>query len=92
MQVALGDLFIEGVAKPGMSFLIETHSEHLILRLMRRISEGRVNPSQIGVVFVEPVQGRRRFVELGIDKDGDFIDEWPGGFFEESFREKFSGR
>jgi len=29
---------------------------------------------------------------LSIDDDGDFIDEWPRGFFEESFREKFSGR
>jgi hypothetical protein len=92
MQVALGDLFIEGATKRGMSFLIETHSEHLILRLMRRIREGSISPTQIGVVFVEPVQGGRRFVELGIDEEGDFIDEWPGGFFEESFREKFSGR
>jgi predicted ATPase len=92
MQVALGDLFIEGATKRGMSFLIETHSEHLILRLMRRIREGSISPTQIVVVFVEPVQGGRRFVELGIDEEGDFIDEWPGGFFEESFREKFSGR
>mgnify|MGYP001238732029 CR=1 FL=1 len=92
MQVALGDLFIDGATKRGMSFLIETHSEHLILRLMRRIREGSISPTQIGVVFVEPVQGGRRFVELGIDEEGDFIDEWPGGFFEESFREKFSGR
>lgn len=92
MQVALGDLFIDGATKRRMSFLIETHSEHLILRLMRRIREGSISPTQIGVVFVEPVQGGRRFVELGIDEEGDFIDEWPGGFFEESFREKFSGR
>ena len=27
-----------------------------------------------------------------VDEDGDFIDEWPGGFFEESFHEKFTGR
>ena len=35
---------------------------------------------------------RSRFVELRIDEEGDFIDEWPGGFFEESFHEKFGGR
>jgi hypothetical protein len=33
-----------------------------------------------------------RFIELRIDEEGDFIDEWPGGFFEESFHEKFGGR
>lgn len=92
MQVALGDLFIEGAKSRGMSFLIETHSEHLILRLMRRIREGAAGSAQIGVVFVEAVDDRRRFVELRIDEEGDFIDEWPGGFFEESFRETFSGR
>ena len=38
MQVELGDLFAHGVGQGGI-FLIETHSEHLILRLLRRIEE-----------------------------------------------------
>jgi hypothetical protein len=28
---------------------------------------------------------------LRLDDHGDFIDEWPGGFFEESYREIFGG-
>ena len=100
LQVRLGDLFIEnieGISHDGdikrkKSFLIETHSEHLILRLMRRIREGKIKPDDVNVIFIEPMEHGSRFIKLRLDEEGDFIDEWPGGFFEESFQEKFAGR
>lgn len=39
LQAAMGDLFIESVGSKLHTFIIETHSEHLILRLLRRIRE-----------------------------------------------------
>jgi predicted ATPase len=61
-QADLGDLLIDALGK-GHRFLIETHSEHLLLRLRRRIAETTVKPSseverklqrdQLGVYFVE---------------------------------------
>ncbi len=93
LQAELGDVFIEAaLGERKNTFILETHSEHLILRLMRRIREGKISPDDVGVVFVEPLARGSRFVELRIDEEGDFIDEWPGGFFEESFHEKFGGR
>jgi predicted ATPase len=93
LQAELGDVFIESaLGERQNTFILETHSEHLILRLMRRIREGKLSPDDISVVFVEPLSRGSRFVELRIDEEGDFIDEWPGGFFEESFHEKFGGR
>ncbi len=93
LQAELADVFIEAALGPRQnSFILETHSEHMILRLMRRIREGKVKSDDICVVFVEPLARGSRFLELRIDEEGDFIDEWPGGFFEESFHEKFSGR
>lgn len=93
LQAELGDVFIEAaLGERRNTFILETHSEHLILRLMRRIREGKISPDDIGVVFVEPLARGSRFIELRIDEEGDFIDEWPGGFFEESFHEKFGGR
>jgi len=62
------------------------------LRMMRRIRERKISPDDVGVIFVEPSAHGSRFIELRIDEEGDFIDEWPGGFFEESFHEKFAGR
>jgi len=93
LQAELADVFIEAALGPRLNtFILETHSEHLILRMMRRIREGKVSSDDIGVVFVEPLERGSRFLDLRIDDDGDFIDEWPGGFFEESFHEKFAGR
>lgn len=93
LQAELGDVFIEAaLGERKNTFILETHSEHLILRLMRRIREGKISPDDVGVVFVEPLARGSRFIELRIDEEGDFIDEWPGGFFEESFHEKFGGR
>ena len=60
------------------TFIPETHSEHLILRLMRRIREGKISPDDVGVVFASsPLARGSRFIELRIDEEGDFIDEWP---------------
>lgn len=93
LQAELGDVFIEAaLGERQNTFILETHSEHLILRLMRRIREGKISPEDVGVVFVEPLARGSRLIELRIDEEGDFIDEWPGGFFEESFHEKFGGR
>jgi predicted ATPase len=93
LQAELGDVFIESaLGERKNTFILETHSEHMILRLMRRIREGKLSPDDVGVIFVEPHSQGSRFVELQIDEEGDFIDEWPGGFFEESFHEKFAGR
>ncbi|MCZ2135735.1 MAG: AAA family ATPase [Burkholderiales bacterium] len=93
LQAELGDVFIEAaLGERKNTFILETHSEHLILRLMRRIREGKISSDDVGVVFAEPLARGSRFIELRIDEEGDFIDEWPGGFFEESFHEKFGGR
>jgi hypothetical protein len=47
LQAELGDVFIESaLGENKNTFLLETHSEHLILRIMRRIretSEGEIN-------------------------------------------------
>jgi len=93
LQAELGDVFIESaLGERGNTFILETHSEHLILRMLRRVREKKVSPADMCVLFVEPTNHGSQIMELEYDEDGDFIDEWPGGFFEESFREKFGGR
>ncbi len=99
MQVALGDLFVESVAKRGMSFLIETHSEHLMLRLLRRIrqtTEGQLTaasvalkPDDVSVVYVQSSSKGVEMLPLPIDETGEFSTKWPRGFFDERAEELF---
>lgn len=93
VQVGLGDLFASQVGDGSRCFLLETHSEHLMLRLLRRIEETHsgslppgapaLRPDQVAVVFVEQIEGEVRAKNLRIDESGEFIDRWPHGFFEE---------
>lgn len=80
--------------------IIETHSEHLLLRMLRRIQQtaaGKQMPSTLGlrrddlvVLYVNPsADGTSAIKHLRIAADGDFIDRWPRGFFEERWKELF---
>lgn len=94
LQAELGDVFIESALGPGRNtFLLETHSEHVILRVLRRVretTEGKlprgatpVRPEDVSVVFVEPTAKGSRVRSLPVTPDGDFAVPWPGGFFAE---------
>ena len=41
-------------------WIVETHSELLILRIQRRIREGNLDPSAVSVLYVDPVRTPRR--------------------------------
>lgn len=98
-QVALGDLFISQVKEQDVCFLLETHSEHLLLRMLRRIRETSENtlppdvddltPEQLSIAYVESQDDGCKISELKVDKTGEFIDKWPRGFFEERDEELF---
>jgi AAA ATPase domain len=88
LQADLGDLLIEAIKEPRQNqFIIETHSEHLALRLQRRVREKALSPSDISVLFVGRGPEGATVQALRIDDDGDFIDDFPGGFFPERLRE-----
>lgn len=99
VQVGLGDLFIDGAVNQGLSFLIETHSEHLILRLLRRIRETAeltsdvidqpLSPALIGVYCLSKRNGAVTIDEIPVTQDGDFAKPWPQGFFDERGAELF---
>lgn len=99
LQANLADFFIEtaGVhvedsprTARGNQWIIETHSEALMLRFQRRIREGTLDPASILVLYVNPNdEGGSDILRLRLDERGEFIDSWPDGFFEEGYREIF---
>jgi hypothetical protein len=99
LQAELGDVFIEAaLGERKNTFILETHSEHLILRLMRRMREtyqGKetglppVTPADVSVLYVEPDGSRSIVREMPLNELGELVKSWPGGFFEEGLREQF---
>ena len=104
-QVGLGDLFIEAtkIREPadgfGLGILVETHSEHILLRLLRRVRERHddelpsgisgLAPSDLSIIYVENDSSEAHFRALPIDEEGEFLNRWPHGFFEERDEELF---
>ena len=88
LQADLGDLLAAAIKEPHRNrFIIETHSEHLILRLQRLIYEKRIEPEDVSVIYVSRGPEGAEVQRLRLDEEGDFIDEWPDGFFPERLRE-----
>lgn len=92
IQLELADFFIE--TSVGRQVFIETHSEHIMLRTLRRIRETTENvvnptlaltPEDIRVFYMVKGQPQR----LHVDYTGEFVDRWPDGFFTERANELF---
>lgn len=88
LQADIGDLLAAAIQNPRQNqFLIETHSEHLILRLQRLVRKKQIKPEEVSVIYVSRGPKGAKAERLRLDEDGDFIDEWPNGFFPERLRE-----
>jgi len=101
VQCEIADEFIRSMKIQGNEFIIESHSEHLLLRIMKRMrqtseAEGTLDnealaltPDDVCLIFVDN-NGKMTYInELELDEDGSLLDPWPNGFFEEGFKERF---
>jgi len=97
IQVGIGDLLTQ--ANSQCSFLIETHSEHLILRILRRIREStegdlpnglqQLKPEDVSIIYLDTAAGGVKATRIEIDRYGEFTSRWPNGFFAERGEELF---
>jgi len=102
-QVALGELFIHAIKHEQIAldtvFILETHSEYMMLRFLRRLYETAndelapdaeaLEPDDIGVYYVNPAGDSVEISHLRLTKEGEFLDRWPHGFFPERKKELF---
>lgn len=100
LQVELADVFIAASQASEMPiFLIETHSEHLMLRFLKRIRETaegelppdmpELDPARLAIYYIESTTEGSQLVHIRVSEEGEFIDRWPSGFFEERYEELF---
>jgi predicted ATPase len=83
-QAELGSFFCD-LSKRNIQTFIETHSEHLLLRIQSHIAIGDLNPEDVKVyyVFANKNTDRKEVEEIKLNKNGTFLTEWPEGFFPE---------
>ena len=81
----LADLFSMG-AKRGVTSIVETHSEHLLIRMQRLVAEGKVSPDQVAIYFFEKGPEGATLRPMSINRDGA-LENAPEGFFSEDYQE-----
>lgn len=97
-QANLADLFIDVLAsreagKPrNIQLIIETHSEHFLNRLQRRIAENDakrpISVDKVAAYFVYPKGSGSKLEALEIDPFGNIVN-WPDKFFGDSIGDLF---
>jgi predicted ATPase len=88
LQSAVGDLLVDTATSGRAQLLVETHSEHLVLRLLRRVREGVLRPADLAILYVDLHEDGAAFIRrLEVDEDGDLVHGWPGGFFDDRLAE-----
>ncbi|MFZ1554051.1 MAG: DUF3696 domain-containing protein [Anaerolineae bacterium] len=86
VQAGLADVFVEVMKERRIQIILESHSEHLMRRLQRRIAEEQLRPEQAALYFTTMVDGASRLERLQLDRFGN-ITNWPQDFFGDEFGE-----
>ncbi|MCX8086371.1 MAG: DUF3696 domain-containing protein [Rhodocyclaceae bacterium] len=85
-QANLADAFISAVQSyengipRGTQLIVETHSEHFLTRLQRRVAEGVIGADDVAVYFVRHGDEQAEMEPLRLNMFGE-IENWPENFF-----------
>ena len=99
VQSRLADLFLCVAKQRNLQIVVESHSQHMLQRLQRRVAEGKVEvpgkgPTSPFDVYSEDVRlyfssvsrGVGRLEDLQLNRWGE-IENWPDGFFGDEMEE-----
>ena len=86
-QSTLGDLLVE-IAKENKTLIIETHSEHLIRRIQRKIAENEISNQDVFFYYINIGEDGSKLQKLELNEDG-YIKKVPDGFFPKDYEDVF---
>ncbi len=86
IQSSLADVIINAVRTRNIQVVVESHSEHLLRRLQRRLAEKTLAPENISLFFINNPNGVSKLDKLELSKYGEIMN-WPPNFFGNEFTE-----
>lgn len=86
VQAGLADVLVDAMKTRGIQIILESHSEHLLRRLQRRVAEETVAPEDAALYFCFTDKGESHLTPLDLDLFGT-IQNWPEDFFGDEFGE-----
>ena len=86
VQSRLADVFVDAVKNRRVQIIVESHSEHLLRRLQRRVAEQVITPEEAALYFCQVGEAGSKLTPLDLDLYGN-IRNWPKDFFGDEFGE-----
>ncbi len=86
VQSDLADVFISAVQayqdgkERNVQLIVESHSEHFLTRLQRRVAENAIQPSDVAIYFCRNLESGAVLEPLDLNLFGE-IENWPANFF-----------
>lgn len=86
VQAELADVFISAIKsredskERNIQLIVESHSEHFLNRLQRRVAEGEITPDDVAVYFCRRPGSAAELEPLRLNMFGE-IENWPENFF-----------
>ncbi len=90
VQSQLADLLIEVVNERKLQILVESHSEHLLTRIQRRIVEKQIESNDVALYFCRNDGGASTIDKLDVDEESGDIKNWPENFFGDVMGDMFA--
>jgi len=86
VQSGLADVLIDAMKNRNVQIIVESHSEHLLRRLQRRVAEQNITPEQTALYFCAVGEAGSKLTALDVDLYGS-IRNWPKDFLGDEFGE-----
>ena len=80
VQSGLADVMLNVADARNVQIVVESHSEHLMRRLQRRVAEQKISSQDVKLYFVSSNRGRAEVSDLRLNEWGE-IENWPKDFF-----------
>ena len=80
VQSGLADVMLNVATVRKMQIIVESHSEHLMRRLQRRVAEGGESSEDVKLYFVSSERAQAQVSDLRLNEWGE-IESWPPEFF-----------
>ena len=83
LQTKIMDFISNGMG----TYIIETHSEHIVRKLQVLIAHGKLNKNRVAIYYFDKDDktGITTIKEMELEDNGFFKEPWPDGFFDDSY-------
>lgn len=83
LQADVIEVISDSAIKRNNRFIIETHSENLLLRLQKKVRKNELEPNDINIYYFEKLKNNKiNLVNIKILEDGSLSNDFPEGFFD----------